>query len=56
MELMRISPDYVSGSLTFLWRFLRIPAFRCEPCRHKYFSILPVREISEEAANFASSD
>jgi hypothetical protein len=55
-ELMRISPDYVPGSFSFLWRLLRIPAFRCEPCRHKYFSVLPVRETPEEAANFLSSD
>jgi hypothetical protein len=56
MDLMRISPDYVSGSMSFLWRLLRVPAFRCEPCRHKYFSILPYREVSDEEQNMVSSD
>jgi C4-type Zn-finger protein len=46
-ELKRISADYVPGSMTFLWRLLQIPAYRCEPCRHKYFSILPLQEHPE---------
>jgi len=42
-ELKRISSDYVPGSMAFLWRLLQVPAYRCEPCRHKYFSILPLQ-------------
>jgi hypothetical protein len=50
LHLKRISPDYVNSLTSSLWRLLRIPAFRCEPCRYKYFSILPVyREANEEA-------
>jgi C4-type Zn-finger protein len=43
-ELKRISADYVPGPTAFIWRLLHIPAYRCEPCRHKYFSILPLQE------------
>jgi C4-type Zn-finger protein len=50
LALKRISADYVDSLSGPLWRFLRIPAFRCEPCRYKYFSILPMyREANKEA-------
>jgi C4-type Zn-finger protein len=55
LELKRISGDYVGGPLAFAWRILQIPAFRCEPCRYKYFSLLPLRE-SEEAVNLSSAE
>jgi len=58
LELKRISPEHVNSPLRFLWRLLRVPAFRCEPCRYKYFSILPIRELEpeEEAAHVSSAD
>jgi hypothetical protein len=34
----------VPGPTAFLWRLLHVPAYRCEPCRHKYFSILPLQQ------------
>jgi DNA-directed RNA polymerase subunit RPC12/RpoP len=40
-ELKRISGDYVTTPFSFVWRKLGVPAYRCEPCRHKYFSIRP---------------
>lgn len=43
LELKRIAGEYVDSPLAFLGRLLRIPAYRCEPCRYKYFSILPRR-------------
>jgi hypothetical protein len=43
IELKRISPEHVDTPLGFLWGLLRIPAYRCEPCRYKYFSIRPWR-------------
>ena len=56
LELKRISSEYVDNPLGILWRLFRVPAFRCEPCRYKYFSILPLREMpSEEEAVQASS-
>ncbi|HET6930333.1 MAG TPA: hypothetical protein VFI45_08430 [Candidatus Acidoferrum sp.] len=42
-ELKRISPEHVNAVFGFVWRTLHIPAFRCEPCRHKYFSVLPMQ-------------
>ena len=55
-ELKRISSDYVASPFSFLWRFLHIPAFRCEPCRHKYFSIRPYRSRTREAGQLTSGD
>jgi C4-type Zn-finger protein len=58
MELKRISPEYVNHPLKFLGRLLHVPAFRCEPCRYKYFSILPMREMQaeEDAVRVSSAD
>jgi hypothetical protein len=42
-DLKRISPEYVGSRLASIWGVLRIPSYRCEPCRHKYFSVLPMR-------------
>jgi hypothetical protein len=31
-----------------LWRSLGVPAFRCIPCRHKFFSVLPLsKEVQD---------
>lgn len=48
-DLKRIGGEHVDGSTAFLWRMLHIPALRCEPCRYKYFSILPMQhhEVDE---------
>jgi hypothetical protein len=54
--LKRISPEHVDSPFRFLWRQLHIPAFRCEPCRHKYFSILPLRHAAERQAELSSGD
>ncbi len=49
LELKRISPDLVSGYTSRLWRLLGVPAFRCVPCRHKFFSLLPLnKEVIED--------
>lgn len=47
-DLKRIDPEHVDSMFAFLWRHLRIPAYRCEPCRHKYFSVRPYRSRAEE--------
>jgi len=50
-ELERISPHHVSGTASILGRILGFPALRCAPCRHKFFSVRPVRqEAGREAA------
>ncbi|HEY2457253.1 MAG TPA: hypothetical protein VGI13_08140 [Candidatus Acidoferrum sp.] len=41
--MKRIAGEHVDGPTAFLWRMLRVPALRCEPCRYKYFSILPMQ-------------
>jgi hypothetical protein len=42
LELQRIAAERVSGMSSLFWRVLRIPALRCEPCRHKFFSVRPL--------------
>lgn len=45
-DLQRISRDRVErGTLLFLKRLLGFPAYRCDPCRQKFFSVLPFRRI-----------
>lgn len=42
----RIAGERVDdGTLVFLKRFLRFPAYRCAPCRERFFSTLPYRKI-----------
>jgi hypothetical protein len=54
--LKRISAEHVDSLFGFVWRNLHIPAFRCEPCRHKYFSILPLRHPTERHMGLSSGD
>jgi C4-type Zn-finger protein len=54
LALKRISPEHVDSMFGFLWRNLHIPAFRCEPCRHKYFSILPLQQQAKQQVGFSS--
>jgi hypothetical protein len=55
LELMRISGDYVAGAGAPLCRLLGIPAFRCVPCRRKFFSLLPLRKEYREKEFKAAS-
>jgi len=43
-DLQRISPEHVPGSFGFVGRILGLPSLRCDPCRHKFFSIRPIKE------------
>ena len=52
--LKRIAPEHVNSLFGFLWRNLRIPAFRCEPCRYKYFSILPLQQQEKHEVELSS--
>jgi C4-type Zn-finger protein len=56
LEVRRISPDFVNTPLGGIWRLLQIPALRCDPCRHKYFSVLPLRDADESYYNTSSAD
>jgi hypothetical protein len=45
-DLEHIASERVEqGTLVFLKRFLGFPAYRCDPCRQKFFSMLPYRRI-----------
>jgi len=50
-ELKRISPDHVPGFMGTVGRLLGLPSLRCDPCRHKFFSIRPLRDGSREGAS-----
>jgi hypothetical protein len=45
MDLQRISSEHGSGALAWLYRFLRFPAYRCAPCRNRFFSSRVYRRI-----------
>ena len=45
-DLEHISRERVEqGTLLTLKRWLAIPAYRCVPCRERFFSVLPFRRI-----------
>jgi hypothetical protein len=45
-DIEHISRDRVEdGTLIFLKRWLRFPAYRCDPCRHRFFSVREFRRI-----------
>jgi hypothetical protein len=49
-ELQRISAERVQGVTAILWRILGLPAVRCAPCRHKFFSARPLRREERRVA------
>jgi hypothetical protein len=45
-DLQRIAPDRVSrGILASIKRLFGLPAYRCSPCRARFFTVLPHRRI-----------
>jgi hypothetical protein len=45
-DLKSISRDRVEkGTLVAAKRLLRVPAYRCDPCRERFFSFRPFRRI-----------
>jgi hypothetical protein len=56
LDLKKISPEHVPGALSFAGRFMRIPALRCEPCRHKFFTVRPLNENGRRMEEFNSTD
>ena len=44
-DLRRMDPMYVSGPGFHIGRTLRLPAYRCLPCRNKFFSIFPLKPL-----------
>jgi hypothetical protein len=55
IEVKRISGDLADSFGAILWRSLGVPAFRCIPCRHKFFSLLPLsKEVADAEYKIAS--
>jgi putative component of membrane protein insertase Oxa1/YidC/SpoIIIJ protein YidD len=45
-DLQRIGHDRVDkGTLLFVKRLIGFPAYRCDPCREKFYSVRPIRRI-----------
>ena len=44
-DLQRISREHVSGGFAWLGRLLHFPAYRCDPCRNRFYSLRPYRRI-----------
>jgi len=45
LDLTRISSEHGTGVLAWLFRLLRLPAYRCAPCRNRFFSVRIYRRI-----------
>ena len=45
LDVQRVSREYVTGWHAWLFRLARVPAFRCAPCRHRFFSLLFHRRL-----------
>ena len=46
LEIDRVARKHVEkGLLVKLQRALRFPAYRCDPCRHKFFTLRPQRRV-----------
>ena len=45
MDLQRISSEHGTGTFAWVLRLVSAPAYRCAPCRNRFFSFLPYRRI-----------
>jgi len=50
LQLQRIAAGKVPGLTSIMGRWLRLPAMRCAPCRHKFFSLRPLLAAERLAA------
>jgi C4-type Zn-finger protein len=48
IEVKRLSSELADGFGAPFWRALGVPAFRCIPCRYKFFSLLPLSKHVED--------
>jgi uncharacterized protein with PIN domain len=56
-DLEHISRERVGpGIQTFLPRRLGFPAYRCDPCREKFFSLRPYRRIVPSMASYTEQN
>jgi len=55
VEVKRVSSELADGFGARFWRSLGVPAFRCIPCRHKFFTILPLsKQVHDSEYKIAS--
>jgi hypothetical protein len=45
MDLQRISSEHGMGPLAWIFRLVNAPAYRCGPCRNRFFSFRAYRRI-----------
>jgi hypothetical protein len=46
LEIERVARKRVEGGiLVQLQRALHLPAYRCDPCRHKFFTVRPLHQV-----------
>ena len=45
MDLQRISSEHGMGVFSWVYRLFRLPAYRCAPCRNRFFSFRIYRRI-----------
>jgi hypothetical protein len=45
LDVQRISSEHGMGLFAWVFRFLRVPAYRCAPCRNRFFSFRVYRRI-----------
>ena len=56
-DLEHISRERVEdGTLVFVKRWMRFPAYRCDPCRHRFFSVKPFRRILPSPSATANTE
>jgi putative component of membrane protein insertase Oxa1/YidC/SpoIIIJ protein YidD len=56
-NLEHISRERVeSGSMITFKRWLGFPAYRCDPCRHRFFSVKPFRRILPSPSATANTE
>lgn len=45
MDLQRIPSEHGAGRLAWVFRLFHLPAYRCSPCRNRFFSVRSYRRI-----------
>jgi hypothetical protein len=56
LDIQRISREHVTTWYAWLFRLLRVPAYRCAPCRERFFSFLTFRRIRPYESKPAESE
>jgi len=55
-ELQRIASEHGEGTLKHLWRLLKLPVYRCPPCRNRFFSMLPKKKFRARQTETVAGD